>query len=96
MSIKPFIVKLIQWERPNSNWERKGNVAFVIELGFCKSLKIRGSSGRTRTYNPPVNSRIPPFLLLFAASCLVVIRCDHFRSSRALPRIRDCYSDVSS
>jgi len=40
----------------------------------------KGSSGRTGTYNSPVNSRISPFLLLFAASCLVVIGCDHFRS----------------
>jgi len=27
--------------------------------GICKSYKRNGSSGRTRTYNPPVNSRVP-------------------------------------
>jgi hypothetical protein len=27
-------------------------------LGACKSLILIGSSGRTRTYNPSVNSRM--------------------------------------
>jgi len=55
-----------------------GTEELSVKAGKSTVLCIdkKGSSGRTRTYNPPVNSPISPFLLPFAALCLVVIHCE--------------------
>jgi hypothetical protein len=43
--------------------------AKVLPMSPEWTLEKFGSSGRTRTYNPPVNSRIQPVLLGVAGDC---------------------------
>jgi len=44
-------------------------------LQFHNPRETKGSSGRTRTYNPPVNSPIDELLPHFAGLCFSVFLC---------------------
>ena len=61
LAAKPYATRRMFLDGPKFRWcpSRSPQSRPRSEMSLCsKSLKKNGSSGRIRTYNPPVNSRM--------------------------------------